>query len=315
MVMGDLVLTEDEIAPVMKQLVQDGLEVTGVHNHILRALPATLYMHIAGTGDAAKLGKAIHGALAKSKTPLEAAPSSNQDVGLDTAALDQALGQKGKASGGVYQFSIPRAEPIKEGGMETPPAMGTAIAINFQSAGQGNAATTGDFVLLPEEVNPVIQALLANGIEVTALHTHMLAEEPRLYFMHFWGVDQPDKLATGLKAALAKVNIAHSEENTDGPPCPLPVASRHRDIHYGLGGMPRCRVNRSAADGGLQVRLREKPGGLGTARIYPRSDREGAAARLEDRRGSNSTRGFEGGRRDKRRSNRHPLPAVDPRRL
>src|SRR3954447_9874557 len=209
-VMGDLVLTEDEIAPVMKQLVQDGLEVTAVHNHILRASPATLYMHIGGMGDAAKLGKAIHGALGKSKTPLEAAAGSNQDVGLDTAALDQALGQKGKASGGVYQFSIPRAEAIKEGDRTVPPAMGTAIAINFQSAGAGKAATTGDFVLLPEEVNPVIQALLANGIEVTALHTHMLAEEPRLYFMHFWGVDQPDKLASGLKAALAKVDIAHN---------------------------------------------------------------------------------------------------------
>jgi len=223
-VMGDLVLTEDEIAPVMKQLVQDGLEVTAVHNHILRASPATLYMHIAGTGDAAKLGNAIHGALAKSKTPLDAVPvpGSNQgagqganqgaaqDIGLDTAALDQALGQKGKATGGVYQFSIPRAEPVKEGDMAVPPAMGTAIAINFQSAGEGKAATTGDFVLLPEEVNPVVQALISNGIEVTALHTHMLGEQPRLYFMHFWGVDRPEKLAAGLKAALDKANVAHS---------------------------------------------------------------------------------------------------------
>jgi hypothetical protein len=213
-VMGDLVLTEDEVAPVMKQLVQDGLDVTAIHNHILRASPVTLYMHIAGTGDAAKLGNAIHGALGKSKTPLDAVPASNQgagqDVGLDTAALDQALGQKGKASGGVYQFSIPRAEPVKEGDMEVPPAMGTAIAINFQSAGEGKAATTGDFVLLPEEVNPVLQTLLANGIEVTALHTHMLGEQPRLYFMHFWGVDQPEKLANGLKEALAKANVSHS---------------------------------------------------------------------------------------------------------
>src|SRR4051794_21394824 len=209
-VMGDLVLTENEITPVMKQLVQDGLEVTAVHNHILRASPATLYMHIGGMGDPAKLGKAIYGALGKSKTPLEAAPGSNQDVGLDTAALDQALGQKGKASGGVYQFSIPRAESIKDGDMAVPPAMGTAIAINFQSAGEGRAATTGDFVLLPEEVNPVLQTLVSNGIEVTALHTHMLDEQPRLYFMPFWGVDEPGKLPAGLKAALAKVNIAHS---------------------------------------------------------------------------------------------------------
>jgi hypothetical protein len=199
------------VAPVMEQLVQDGLAVTAVHNHILRASPATVYMHIAGMGEPERLGKAIYGALAKSKTPLEATPtSSNQDVGLDTAALEQALGQKGKASGGVYQFSIPRAEAIKEGDMAVPPAMGTAIAINFQSAGAGKAATTGDFVLLPKEVNPVLQTLVSNGIEVTALHTHMLDEQPRLLFMHFWGVDEPGQLAAGLKAALAKVNIAHS---------------------------------------------------------------------------------------------------------
>jgi hypothetical protein len=210
-VMGDLVLTEDEIAPVMKQLVQDGLEVTAVHNHILRATPPTLYLHLAGMGDPAKLGQVIHGALAKSQTPLEAAPtSSNQDVGLDTAALEQALGQKGTASGGVYQFSIPRAETIKDGAMAVPPAMGTAIAINVQSAGAGKAATTGDFVLLPEEVNPVLRTLVSNGIEVTALHTHMLQEQPRLFFMHFWGVDEPGKLAAGLKAALAKVKIGPS---------------------------------------------------------------------------------------------------------
>jgi hypothetical protein len=210
-VMGDLVLTEDEVAPVMRQLVQDGLEVTAVHNHILRATPPTLYLHLAGMGDPAKLGQAIHGALAKSQTPLEAAPtSSNQDVGLDTAALEQALGQKGTASGGVYQFSIPRAETIKDGAMAVPPAMGTAIAINVQSAGAGKAATTGDFVLLPEEVNPVLRTLVSNGIEVTALHTHMLQEQPRLFFMHFWGVDEPGKLAAGLKAALAKVKIGPS---------------------------------------------------------------------------------------------------------
>src|SRR3954453_7976980 len=157
-VMGDLVLTEDEVSPVMRQLVQDGIEGTAVHNDILRATPATLSMHIAGMGEPAKLGQAIHGALSKSKTPLEAAPtSSSQDVGLDTVALEQALGQKGKASGGVYQFSIPRAETIKDGDRAVPPAMGTAIAINFQSAGTGKAATTGDFVRPPGGGNPGLQ--------------------------------------------------------------------------------------------------------------------------------------------------------------
>ncbi|WP_448208351.1 DUF1259 domain-containing protein [Azospirillum sp. sgz302134] len=211
MAMGDLVLTETEIAPVMKSLVADGIQVTAVHNHILRASPATLYMHIAGTGDPVKLARAIHGALGKSTTPMEAAPASEQALDLDVAALEAALGQKGKAAGGTYQFSIPRAEAVQDMGMAVPPAMGTAIAINFQSAGANKAATTGDFVLSAEEVNPVVQALVANGIEVTALHTHMLAEEPRLYFMHFWGVDNPAKLGSGLRAALDRVNIARSQ--------------------------------------------------------------------------------------------------------
>lgn len=211
MAMGDLVLTEDEVAPVMKSLVENGIQVTALHNHILRASPATLYMHIAGLGDPVRLAQAIHGALGKSKTPMEATPASDQALDLDAAALEAAIGRKGKAAGGTYQFSIPRAEAVQDMGMAVPPAMGTAIAINFQSAGGGKAATTGDFVLTAEEVNPVVQALVANGIEVTALHTHMLAEEPRLYFMHFWGVDDPAKLGSGLHAALDKVNIARSQ--------------------------------------------------------------------------------------------------------
>ena len=211
MAMGDLELTDDEIAPVMRSLVQDDLQVTAVHNHILYASPVTLYMHIAGMGDPVRLAQAIHGALGKSRTPMEAAPASDQALELDVAALETALGQKGKAAGGTYQFSIPRAEAVQDMGMSVPPAMGTAIAINVQSAGGGRAATTGDFVLTAEEVNPVVQALTANGIEVTPLHTHMLAEEPRLYFMHFWGVDDPAKLGSGLHAALDKVNIARSQ--------------------------------------------------------------------------------------------------------
>ncbi|MCW2244177.1 DUF1259 domain-containing protein [Azospirillum canadense] len=211
MAMGDLVLTETEIAPVMKSLVESGLQVTAVHNHILRASPATLYMHIAGTGDPVKLAQAIRVALAKSAMLQETPSPAEQALGLDTAALEAALGQKGKAAGGTYQFSIPRAETVQDMGMEIPPAMGTAIAINVQSAGDGKAATTGDFVLTTEEVEPVVQALVANGIEVTALHTHMLGEEPRLIFMHFWGVDDPAKLGSGLRAALDKVNIARSQ--------------------------------------------------------------------------------------------------------
>lgn len=211
MVMGDLVLTETEVAPVMKSLIQNGIQVTAVHNHLLRASPATLYMHIAGTGDPVKLAQTIRAALSKSEMLQEIPAPAAQELGFDTAALDAALGQKGRAAGGTYQFSIPRAEAVQDMGVAVPPAMGTAIAINLQSAGGGKAAAAGDFVLAAEEVTPVAQALVANGIEVTALHTHMLAEEPRLYFMHVWGVDDPAKLAAGLRAALDRVNIARSQ--------------------------------------------------------------------------------------------------------
>ena len=212
MVMGDLVLLVSEVTPVMTKLENEGIEITALHNHLLRNEPFTMYMHIHGHGDPVKLATALHSALAESKTPLDSgagysAPSSSA-IDLDTATIDKALGHKGKVSGGVYQFNIPRAEPIKDGGMEVPEAMGSANAINFQPTGSAKAAVTGDFVLIGKEVNPVIKALRANGIEVTAIHNHMLNDQPRLFFLHFWGNDDVAKLANGLKAALAHVNTA-----------------------------------------------------------------------------------------------------------
>jgi hypothetical protein len=208
-VMGDLVLTQREVAPVMTVLEENGIQITALHNHLLSSTPATMYMHIDGHGDAVKLATAIHAALAKSGTPLGAAPPAPAaKLDLDTAMLDQTLGAKGTVSGGVYQFTIPRADAPKAGGMAVPPAMGSAIAINLQPTGAGKAATTGDFVLTADEVNPVIRALRANGIEVTALHNHMLDDEPRLFFMHFWANDDAGKLAKGLRAALDHVKIA-----------------------------------------------------------------------------------------------------------
>jgi Domain of Unknown Function (DUF1259) len=211
MVMGDLVLTMDEVSPVMKKLVEGGIEVTALHNHLLRNQPFTMYLHVLGHGDPVKLAAALHTALAESKTPLFAAPAASPPpIDLDTAAIDAALGAKGANNGGVYQFGIPRAEPIKDGGMQVPPAMGSANVINFQPTGGGKAAITGDFVLIAKEVNPVAQALRDHGIEVTALHNHMLDDEPRLFFMHFWANDDAKRLAEGLKAALAQINIAKS---------------------------------------------------------------------------------------------------------
>jgi hypothetical protein len=208
MAMGDLVLLESEINPVMAKMIASGLEITAVHNHLLRASPATFYMHVAGHGDPVKVATAIRDALAESKTPLTvaAATAPPPAVDLDTAQLDGIIGVKGQANGGVYQFNVPRRDPITEGGMPLTPVgpMGVAIGINFQPTGDGKAAITGDFVLAGEEVNPVIVALRTHGIEVTALHSHMLDEQPRLFFMHFWANDDAIKLAKGLRAALDK---------------------------------------------------------------------------------------------------------------
>jgi biotin operon repressor len=208
MVMGDLVLLETEINPVMAKLIEGGIEITAVHNHLLRANPETFYMHIGGHGDPVKMAEVIRSALALSKTPFDppAAPAPAPAIDLDIAQLDQIIGAKGQANGGVYQFNVPRRDPITEGGMAMTPVgpMGVAIAINFQPTGGGKAAITGDFVLVGDEVNPVIKALRSNGIDVTAVHSHMLDEQPRLFFMHFWANDDALKLARGLRAALDK---------------------------------------------------------------------------------------------------------------
>ncbi|MFL5240327.1 MAG: DUF1259 domain-containing protein [Rhizomicrobium sp.] len=208
MVMGDLVLLETEINPVMLKLIEGGLEITAVHNHLLRASPATFYMHVGGHGDPAKMAAVIGDALSASKTPLAtpAAAPPSPAVDLDTAQLDQIIGAKGQANGGVYQFGVPRRDQVTEGGMPIAPVgpMGVATAINFQPTGGGKAAITGDFVLTNDEVNPVIKALRSNGIDVTAVHSHMLDEQPRLFFLHFWANDDALKLAKGLRAAIDK---------------------------------------------------------------------------------------------------------------
>src|SRR5437588_1795230 len=210
MVMGDLVLLQEEVNPVMKKLIEQGIEITAIHNHLLRATPAVMYMHYQGHGDAAKLAAAVRSALEESKTPLATPPkgAAQPSIDLDTAAIEGTLGAKGTANGGVYQFSIARAEAIKEHGMTLPAGMGMGIVINFQPTGNGKAAITGDFVLTGQEVNPVLKALRDNGIEVTALHSHMLDEQPRLFFMHFWANEDAQKLADGLKAALDKTKRA-----------------------------------------------------------------------------------------------------------
>jgi hypothetical protein len=208
MVMGDLVLTEEEVTTVMRALQAGGVEQTALHNHVLHETPRVMYMHISAHGDAADVARAIRSALATTGTPLGAppAPAAASAADLDTAGIARALGVAGKLNGVVYQVSVPRAETIREGSEEIPPSMGVATAINFQPTGGGKAAITGDFVMRASEVNNVIRALQQGGIESTALHSHMLMEEPRLFFMHFWANDDAVRLAGVLHNALAKTN-------------------------------------------------------------------------------------------------------------
>ncbi|PYX78752.1 MAG: peptidase M23 [Acidobacteria bacterium] len=209
MLMGDLVLAEDEVSPVMLALEENGLQITALHNHVLHETPRVMYMHIVGHGDAVKLAGSVRHVMALTKTPAPTQPPTTPPAfDLDTTAIDEVLGHKGKVNGGVYQVGVPRAEKITEAGMPVPGSMGVATALNFQPTGAGKAAVTGDFVLLGTEVNPVIRALRQNAIQVTAIHSHMLEEQPRLFFMHFWANDDAVKLAKGLRAALDNTNSA-----------------------------------------------------------------------------------------------------------
>jgi hypothetical protein len=208
-VMGDLVLTQDEVNPVLSRLLQGGLTITALHNHLLHSTPGTMYMHVHGSGDAVKLAATLRQALGASHTPLGVpAPAAvSEPLPLDTKVLDDVMGAAGKPAGGTYQFSFPRAEPITEDGMPMPASLGLATAINFQPTTAGHAVATGDFVMVGSEVPAVIAELRGHGIEVTALHNHLIGEQPRLFFMHFWGDDQTSRLAEGLRAALDRMNL------------------------------------------------------------------------------------------------------------
>jgi uncharacterized protein DUF1259 len=211
MVMGDLVLTEDEVAPVMKALEDGGVEVTALHNHLLGESPKILYIHMGGHGDPVKLATTIKRAVALTKTPLPqggGGAKENPDLGFDVAAVEKVMGRSGKVSGGVLHFTIARAEKLTEEGMDTPPSMGAGTSINFQPTGSGRAAIAGDFAMTWKEVGPVMRILQDNGVQAVALHSHALNDVPRLFYMHFWANDDALKLAKTLREALDKTNSA-----------------------------------------------------------------------------------------------------------
>jgi len=204
---GDLVLAESEIDPVISKLEDAGIQITAVHNHLLGETPRVMYVHYWGEGEEAVLARNLRTALSASKTPFTAAPApaagaAPADPGFDADALQKALGKTGTVRGGVLAVSVPRPEKISMMGVDLTPAMGMATALNFQAAGNGKVAGTGDFVMIDSEVNPIVKALRAHNIGITSLHNHMLHGTPVLYFMHFWAEDTPQNVGAGLKAAL-----------------------------------------------------------------------------------------------------------------
>ena len=208
MMMGDLVLLDAEVPKVIDKLMEENLEVTAIHNHLINETPAIKYIHYHGEGDAVTLAQEIKAVLQVTATPLTPPAPQAQIQTIDWSKVTAILGTTGKQNGMLLQYTFPRNEKTMESGMEMPPSMGMATAINFQMDGN-RAAITGDFVMLADEVNAVVKALTDNGIMPTALHSHMLHDEPRLFMMHFWAVGDPEKLATGLKAALDKTNSKH----------------------------------------------------------------------------------------------------------
>lgn len=204
MMMGDLVMLDTEEPGVVGKLVELGLGVTAIHNHLVGEKPAVKFLHFSGSGDALQLAGEIRSVLAMTATPL-GAPAAGAGAAPDWSAVEAVLGTKGKKSGNLLQYSFPRNEKLMESGMEMPPAMGMATGVNLQMDG-ARAGTTGDFVLLADEVNPVVKALTKHGITVTAIHNHMLYDDPRLFMLHFWGVGDPAGVAAGLKAALDLTN-------------------------------------------------------------------------------------------------------------
>jgi hypothetical protein len=211
--MGDLVLLQSEVENVIDRLASGGILISALHNHLIGETPHVMYMHYMGHGTGETLAKSLRAALSTTATPLTLVPHSDavkksaaDAIKFDVKKIEEILGRKGSESGGVLSFGIPRAETIIDHGNEIPPLMGTANSINFQDAPDG-AAATGDFVLVGREVNPVIQALRSAGISVTAIHNHMLDDEPRLFFMHFWGEGSAVKIASGIRKALDQINL------------------------------------------------------------------------------------------------------------
>jgi uncharacterized protein DUF1259 len=205
--MGDLVLVASELSAVQKELAAQGLEVTAIHNHLAGETPPITYLHFHGEGPALRLAQAVDKVLARTAVPRPVAAAAPQPVTIDTAMVWRVLGIRGRATGAVAQLG-PVLVPgiVTMGGHTLVPAMAYGTPINLQLVKPDRMVAAGDFAVLGERVGPLIAALVAHGITAEAMHSHLIGEAPRIYYIHFWGDGKPEEILAGLRAALNSVN-------------------------------------------------------------------------------------------------------------
>ena len=208
MLMADLVVTEAEVGNVTDALQAHGIAQTALHKHLLEQTPPVWWTHVHAMGDLAQLAQGLKAALDATAIPAAAAPPAQQPpIDLDTAGIDAALGRKGTADTGIYKFTLARRDTITDDGHVVPPGFGVTTTINFQPLGAGQAAINGDFVMTAPEVQNVIGALRKGGIAIVELHNHSLTDNPRLFYLHYWAVQDGVTLAKTLRTALDATNL------------------------------------------------------------------------------------------------------------
>jgi hypothetical protein len=219
MIMGDIVVTETDLKPVQQEIIRQGLTITAIHNHFVRNHPNVMYMHMGGSGPTELLAQKAKSVLDKVREVRGSDPSkgtaSNETVQntIDTTWLNEVLGYSGEMNKGVYKYTIGRPDvKLLEHGVPVTTFLGFNTWVAWQGTRE-KAAVAGDFTMLEHEVAPVIKALVENGIEVVAVHNHMVHEQPRVFFLHYWGVGNADQLAKGLRAALNQTGKKKSVEN------------------------------------------------------------------------------------------------------
>lgn len=215
MMVGEIGVTEEEVKNVSTMTLESGLQVTAIHNHLLRTSPHIMWIHIYGYGDPVDMGKKIRSITDYvNEGPSTSGCEKFQSKGINTTELDRIIGDEGSSEGGDYNYDIPRADEVQMNGYTLSPVMDVSTMINFQLLGEGDAAVIGEFVLEENEVEPVIRTLAANDIEVTALHSHMITEQPRLFYVHCWATGDATELAGIMREALNETNSEIGNENS-----------------------------------------------------------------------------------------------------